>query len=167
MLACLSKNATIVSRRLARSSSSAGGDGGGGGGGNGDAGGGEMVAPVPYRNSKLTHFLKVGCSGGGVGWVCGVIYGYSCYSHGESCRFSIIFWYVLQSSCINKESNSQFSSIAADYFGATKTIALEHHQSGEMSRERSTRRVWLLVPCPFPSLALFARLVTRLRLPTL
>ncbi|CAN0481624.1 unnamed protein product, partial [Laminaria digitata] len=47
VLACLSRNATIVSRRLARR-----------GGGNGDAGGGEMVAPVPYRNSKLTHFLK-------------------------------------------------------------------------------------------------------------
>lgn len=56
VLACLSKNATIMSRRNSRSNS------GGHAGGNGDAGGGggENVAPVPYRNSKLTHFLKVG-----------------------------------------------------------------------------------------------------------
>ena len=47
VLACLSKNATILARRQLS--------------GNGDAGagGGEAVAPVPYRNSKLTHFLKV------------------------------------------------------------------------------------------------------------
>lgn len=57
VLACLSKNATIMSRRNSRNNS-----GGHAGGGNGDAGGGggENVAPVPYRNSKLTHFLKVG-----------------------------------------------------------------------------------------------------------
>ncbi|CAM9890820.1 unnamed protein product, partial [Hapterophycus canaliculatus] len=55
VLACLSKNATILSRRQSRSAAGGNGDAGGGGG--------ETVAPVPYRNSKLTHFLKVGVAG--------------------------------------------------------------------------------------------------------
>lgn len=55
VLACLSRNATIIARRSA------------------GAAGGETVAPVPYRNSKLTHFLKVvrGSTVGGGGWTGG------------------------------------------------------------------------------------------------
>lgn len=77
MLACLSKNATIASRRLLASSKSSLSE---------EAGNGDIVAPVPYRNSKLTHFLKVfyffplvlvgcgigwwsrGCEGAGIWW---------------------------------------------------------------------------------------------------
>lgn len=52
VLACLSRNATIAARRSARARD-------GGGGGEDISGVGETPAPVPYRDSKLTHFLKV------------------------------------------------------------------------------------------------------------
>ncbi|CAM9116321.1 unnamed protein product, partial [Sphacelaria rigidula] len=46
VLACLSRNATIIARRSSAGAATP------------PAAGGENVAPVPYRNSKLTHFLK-------------------------------------------------------------------------------------------------------------
>lgn len=51
VLACLSRNATIAARLSARAKDGEGGE---------DVSGvGETPAPVPYRDSKLTHFLKV------------------------------------------------------------------------------------------------------------
>lgn len=52
VLACLSRNATIAARRGSSRGTSQGGVGG-------PARTGETPAPVPYRDSKLTHFLKV------------------------------------------------------------------------------------------------------------